>query len=110
MRWLNIPVSLVVHDVKIESDFDTAFQPDSHIKAFANIYTLVPGLQAENYRALCEAMEKMKALAATEANNLERVRLCQRILDCWQNFDMPRTAALRLREYYAAHSIAQEQT
>lgn len=109
MSWLKawvaklLGVQLVIrkHEFTLRGERLERFGPE-HYKTWGNLFALIPGLEDSWYSALGEAIGEMAKLPAKEEFHLERLRLCQRVVDIWQNLGIPTAAAAQLKDYLKA--------
>lgn len=108
IQWLDIPVSIEVKRFVYKGEPVEEFTL-KHYEAWATLWQTAPGLWDSWYLALGEVIEKMEKLPATKEHNGERIRLCQRAVDIWQNLHVPNKAAQHLNEYHDRQQKQQKQ-
>lgn len=107
MRWLKIPVTVDIKRFVFKGEPVTSFGPE-HYENWAKLWQLAPGLYDSWYMALGETIKSMAATPANEAHHGERIRLCQRAVDLWQNLQLANNAEKSLNAHWAEVQAAQE--
>lgn len=108
MRWLDIPVNVEIKRFIFKGEPVEDFT-EKHYESWATLWQTAPGLWDSWYLALGEVIKKMEALPATKENDGERIRLCQRAVDIWQNLQIANEAAKNLNDYHERQQRQQGQ-